>query len=114
MSSATTQGVTADDIAAIAKAFPPSGLIPRFDVPRFWSNTKLEDPDTIIALVLERPTTEDLARTIVAFGAHRVLDVFERLVAEGEIAPLRAQRTEAWLGPILKGVADAARQLDPA
>lgn len=106
-----SQGVTPDDLAAIAKAFPPSGMIPQFDVPRYWSNPNLKDPDTIIALVLERPTTEDLARTIIAFGAQRVLDVFGRLLTEEEISQARAQHTEELLEPILKGVANAARQL---
>lgn len=107
-------GFSPEDLAAIFKAFPPSEEIPRFDVPRFWSNTKLSDPDTIIALVLDKPTTEDLARTIVAFGAQRVLDVFNQLRIAEVISPVRAQRTEAWMGPIIRGVADAARQLNPA
>ena len=107
-------GLTRDDLIAIARAFPPSEELPQFDVPRFWSNPKLSDPDTIISLVLDRPTTEDLARTVVAFGAQRVLDIFERLQAQNAISDARAQHTASWLGPVMKGVANAARQLNPA
>jgi hypothetical protein len=80
-------------------------------VPRFWSNANLCDPDTIIALVLEKPTTADLARTIVAYGPRRVIAVLHRLAENGELSAVRIERASGWLGPIIKGVAEAAREL---
>lgn len=99
------------DISLIEEVFPPGNSVPEFDVPRFWSNPKLDDPDTIIALVLEKPTTEDLARTVVAYGPRRVIAMLHRLSETGDIPALRVERARDWLVPIIKGVADAARQL---
>ena len=98
----------------IERAFPPGEERPHFDVPRFWSNRHLRDPDTIIALVLGRPSTEDLARTIVAYGPRRVLEVMRLLAERGEFNAHQLEQVVAWLRPIIRGVADAARELAAA
>ncbi|MBV1692085.1 hypothetical protein KRR38_31550 [Novosphingobium sp. G106] len=106
------QGVASpSDISLIERAFPPGCGVPMLDVPRFWSNRKLDDPDTIIALVLDKPTTEDLARTIVSYGPRRVIATLERLSRTGDLSAPRVERARSWLVPIIKGVADAAREL---
>jgi len=102
---------SAADIALIERAFPPGSEVPHYDVPRFWSNRKLCNPDTIIALVLEKPTTEDLARTVVAYGPKRVLSNLDKLSVEGELTPPFVARAHDWLIPVIKGIANAAREL---
>jgi hypothetical protein len=109
-----TDSVRPSDIEAIVRAFPPGDQRPHLEIPRHWSNAGLQDPDAIIALVLLKPTTEDLARTVVAYGPRRVLDVMDRLSDGGEISGARTRQLTTWLAPVVEGVADAARQFAPA
>lgn len=111
MNTKMNSAALASDISLIERAFPPENRVPEFDVPRFWSNSKLTDPDTIIALVLYKPTTEDLARTVVSYGPKRVLASLERLSKTGELPMPHAARARDWLEPIIEGIADAAREL---
>lgn len=103
--------ISVAEIALIESAFPPSEARPEFDVPRLWSNPSLTDPETIIALVLENPTTEDLARTIVSYGPRRVIAMLERWSASADLSIQRLERARSWLGPVLNGVAEAAREI---
>lgn len=98
-------------IDLVSRVFPPSTMRPRLDVPRFWSNPGLDDPDRIIALVLERPSIEDLARIIVAYGGERVLRVLDDLKKSGEFTSYQHGVALDLVGSAIRGVADAAREL---
>jgi hypothetical protein len=80
---------------------------PALEVPRFWSNPGLRDPDTIIALVLEKPTTVDLARTIATYGVERVASVKSR--TRRERSPTQNQWLTTLWQPVLQGVRRAHR-----
>lgn len=102
------------DLRLIERAFPPSRRRPSFDVPRFWSNPDLQDPTRITALVLERPTIEDLARTVVAYGGRHVLEVLLSLRDEGEFTQYQYESALDLTRSAIKGVADAAREVAQA
>lgn len=102
------------DIDLIMSIFVPSNERPDFEIPRFWSNPRLQEPDTIIALVLERPTTNDLARVVHAYGPNRVLDVLGRMEIMGDLTGHQVTQARRWTNIVLKGVADAARELASA
>lgn len=78
---------------------------PMFEMPRFWSNPGLRDPDTIIALVLANPTTVDLARTIGTYGFERV-DRVRRETRE-ELSPSEAEWLDTLWEPVVQGARDA-------
>lgn len=102
------------EIRLIERVFPPSQCRPDFDVPRFWSNPDLDDPVRVTALVLERPTIEDLARTVVAYGGRHVLEVLASLGESGEFTAYQYEAALDLTSSALKGVADAARELAQA
>lgn len=101
----------ASELVVIERAFPPGDERPMLDIPRHWSNPSLREPETIIALVLSNPTTEELARTIVAYGPSKTLSVLRELIAVQELTDLQFKLLSDLLRPVMKGVADAARQL---
>jgi hypothetical protein len=102
------------EIRLIERVFPPSRRRPDYDVPRFWSNPDLDDPVRVTALVLERPTIEDLARTVVAYGGRHVLEVLTSLGESGEFTPYQYEAALDLTNSALKGVVDAARELAQA
>lgn len=106
--------VAESDLRLIERAFPPSKLRPNFDLPRFWSNPDLQDPTRITALVLERPTIEDLARTVVAYGGRYVLEVLASLRDENEFTQYQYESALDLTRSALEGVADAAREVAQA
>lgn len=111
---ATSYPVDESEIRLIEHVFPPSLRRPQLDVPRFWSNPDLDDPVRVTALVLERPTIEDLARTVVAYGGRHVLDVLSSLGRSGEFTTYQYEAALDLTSSALKGVADAARELAQA
>lgn len=80
---------------------PPPGL----ERPRWWSNPGLRDRDTIIALVLDDPTTIDLARTMAHYG----IDAVDRVRRETERERTKSQNgfLDTLYDPIRSGVCDA-------
>lgn len=102
------------DFDLIEKTFPPMGEIPEFDVPRFWSNSQLISSETIIALVLSKPTVADLARTVVSYGPRQVFSVLQKLEDISELSPIRLASARDMLVPVIEGVADAAREVASA
>lgn len=99
------------EVALIEHAFPPIGKTPDFDVPRFWSNTSLKSAETIIALVLSKPTINDLTRTVLSYGPRQVLSVLQKLEEISELSPTRVESARNLLVPVIEGVADAAREV---
>lgn len=83
---------------------PPA--VPGFEINRFWSNSSLTDPQTIIALVLERPTTHDLAQTILSYGLETVTQVKTRL--EPDLPGFRRDYLARLWDPVLSGLERAA------
>ena len=88
----------------------PSGRKPAFDVPRTWSNRSLEDPDVLIALVLDNPTLGDVVRTLLSYGEDRVLRVLSLMEAAGEIDPHVAVGGRRMVANAMEGIRDAANQ----
>lgn len=92
----------------ILGCFPPTEQRPDFDLPRFWSNPALSDPDRILALILANPTMADLGRAIHAYGPDRVVTCLTRMVKEGALEGVRLFYTIRLVKLALEGVADAA------
>jgi hypothetical protein len=91
-----------------AQAAPPP---PQLEINRSWSNPDLTDPTTIIALVLERPTTHDVAQTILAYGLETVAAVKAEI--EPQLPPFRQEYLARIWDPVLKGL-ERARLQQPA
>jgi hypothetical protein len=81
---------------------------PQLEISRSWSNPGLTDPTTIIALVLERPTTHDLTQTILAYGLETVAAVKAEL--EPQLPPFRREYLARIWEPVLKGFERAELQ----
>jgi hypothetical protein len=79
---------------------------PAFEINRSWSNPSLSDPQTIIALVLERPTTHDVAQAILSYGLDAVSDV--KTQVEAELPPFRRDYLARIWNPVLTGLSRAA------
>jgi hypothetical protein len=86
----------------------PSGVRPKFDVPRFWSNPDLNDPLTISALVVRNPTMRDMARLVLAYGAAPAEQALAELEGDGEITPSAALRSRRMIDNAKLGLAHAA------
>lgn len=97
----------------ILSHFAPHGERPEYDIPRFWSNPGLDDPDRIIAGVLATPTMADLARTIHAYGPDRVVACLNTMMAEDDLPEIRIRYIQRLVTLAMKGVADAARECAP-
>jgi hypothetical protein len=80
--------------------------VPRFEINRSWSNPALSDPQTIIALVLERPTTHDVAQAILSYGLDTVSDV--KAQVEAELPTFRRDYLARIWNPVLTGLSRAA------
>jgi hypothetical protein len=80
---------------------------PLFEKHRSWSNPRLRDPDTVIALVLTDPTTIDLARVIATYGLPRVERV--RRAIRHDLTPSQARWLETLWEPVVLGARDAFR-----
>jgi hypothetical protein len=81
---------------------------PHFEINRSWSNRKLTDPTTIIALVLARPTTHDLAQTILTYGLEKVAAV--KAEFEPQLPPFRREYLARIWEPVLEGLERAQLQ----
>jgi len=66
-------------------------------------------PDTTVALVLARPTFDDLLTCCVEYGTDRVRDVFQRMIGAMELDPRAAEESGRMLSNIEIGQARAAR-----
>ena len=86
----------------------PSGFKPSFDIPRAWSNRSLDDPDVLIALVLDNPTLGDVVRTIFSYGEARVLGVLDAMEANDEIHPHVASIARRMVANAMEGIRNAA------
>ncbi len=84
----------------------PEPAAPALEINRAWSNPSLNDPLTIIAMVLERPTTHDLTQTILSYGLDAVVDVKARL--EPDLPAFRRTYLARIWDPVLKGLERAA------
>lgn len=77
-------------------------VVPQLEISRAWSNSSLRDDRTIIALVLERPTTRDLARIVLACGLEKVSAVKSEL--DSELSPLRRAYLARLWDPVVAGI----------
>ena len=84
-----------------ADPVPPRNL----ERPRWWSNPGLQDRDTIIALVLDDPTTLDLATTMAHYGVEAVDRV--RLRTDCERTQSQNRFLDVLYVPVRQGVRDA-------
>jgi len=100
-------GITRADIERVDRAVAYSGTRPKFEVPKFWSKEQYQDPDTICVLVLERPSHDDLYKTVRSYGAGRVYAMPVRLAGTGESTAAQASRAAVLLSTI---VADIGRE----
>jgi len=83
---------------------------PALEFDRGWSRPSGGiDTDTAIALVLARPTFNDLLSCCVEHGTERVRDVFERMIAAMQLAPGAAAESGRMLTNIEVGQARASR-----
>lgn len=95
----------------ILTRFPPHDERPIFDIPRFWSNAALNDPERIIAGVLAKPSMADLAKTIHAYGPDRVAAGLFEMMSDEDVPRERINYTCRLVRLAMEGVADAARKL---
>ncbi|MGH8295972.1 MAG: hypothetical protein ACRETZ_10840 [Steroidobacteraceae bacterium] len=83
---------------------------PALQFNRAWSRPSGGvDADTAIALVLARPTFDDLLACCMAYGIDRVRGVFERMVAALQVHPQAAEEDGRMLSNIEIGQARASR-----
>lgn len=77
---------------------------------RAWSRPSGSvDTDTLIALVLARPTFNDLFACCMEYGIDRVRDLFERMIAAMQLDPRAAEESGRMLNNIEIGQARASR-----
>lgn len=81
---------------------------PVLEKPRWWSNPGLNDPQTIIALVLSDPSTVDLARIMAHYGIETVDEVRRRTEMERDAFGNRF--LETIYAPVVEGVRDALQR----
>lgn len=65
--------------------------------------------DTVIALVLARPTFDDLLSCCMEYGIERVRDIFQRMIAAMQLDPKAAGESGRMLDNIEIGQARASR-----
>lgn len=98
----------------ILKTFPPHYELPKFDIPRFWSNPGLTDPTRIVSLIIANPTMADLARAIHAYGPDLAIECAKNMIENGSLDANRTEYTLNLLKLALEGVAEAASEIKVA
>lgn len=82
-----------------------TAALPIFEKNRLWSNAALSDPDVMIALILNDPTTLDLIQAVLFWGIDRVDAVRAATASERSGAEIRVLRL--MYDPVREGVRDA-------
>lgn len=88
---------------------PVGDAAPVLDFNRAWSRPSGGiDTETAVALVLARPTFDDLLTCCTTYGIARVREIFERMIAALQLSPGAAEESGRMLSNIEIGRARAA------
>lgn len=83
----------------------PSGVRPdRFEEPRYWTSPTLQEPGTVISLVLLRPNVEDVTRIVLSYGTKCIQVTLQDLVARQELTTTTAKEAARMLDDAIAGI----------
>lgn len=82
-----------------------TAALPIYEKNRLWSNAALSDPDVMIALILNDPTTLDLSQAVLFWGIDRVDAVRATTASERSEAENRV--LSLMYDPVCEGARDA-------